>query len=572
MQREPSSSPPSKIRRVEAPGPTASKTRPALGVTRTVATAAEIGVRRSKRLGEKNGSPGSVDREESESEASSASSSISGTRSRSSYSRKLAAGRRREKLVDKPASELGPEQEVELEWSVSSPGRGRNVSKGEALVDREMSSSQREPGMMATGIEIEVEAEVDHPGAPRSTTGKEAGSRFELRSRTRSKMGSSFHVRTDTPISKQSRSQHRLPARSINMDKNDQKDLSHIRNIAGRGGSSTYTDKENEHRQIIGGDGTRAGHRNRRALRSIRLAGADQKNENPREKNWFRPPKSRKQQTGMQEDVDEPENRPAVGLGRQRFQDGAIGAEGDEPAEAFVWGTNVFGRGGTDMGSMMGKMMGGWASELGEDIEDGVEGWQEEDKENVGIDFGIGEVHGHGEYPVGMNRDIGNCQEDVQDQVGMDMGMRVGLQGAYGEYGLEGLDLGLDMDMGMHMGQDDGLYPVERLSAGLPPYFRGDTYNEDVDQENQDQDGDELQVDRSGGDGHYGFDDRHEARCFDPMALEMDPTCDVQLDTDLNLETEMQTMDTEDEPAIDMFGTRVSELQREIFAGGRGRW
>jgi hypothetical protein len=143
---------------------------------------------------------------------------------------------------------------------------------------------------------------------------------------------------------------------------------------------------------------------------------------------------------------------------------------------------------------------------------------------------------------------------------------------------LEGLDLGLDMDMGMHMGQDDGLYPVERLSAGLPPYFRGDTYNEDVDQENQDQDGDELQVDRSGGDGHYGFDDGQEGRWLDPMALEMDPSCDVQIDTDTGLQSEsqlemqMQTMDTEDEPAIDMFGTRVSELQREIFAGGRGRW
>jgi hypothetical protein len=571
MQREPSSSPPSKIRRVEAPGPTASKTRPALGVTRTVATAAEIGVRRSKRLGEKNGSPGSVDREESESEASSASSSISGTRSRSSYSRKLAAGRRREKLVDKPASELGPEQEVELEWSVSSPGRGRNVSKGEALVDREMSSSQREPGMMATGIEIEVEAEVDHPGAPRSTTGKEAGSRFELRSRTRSKMGSSFHVRTDTPISKQSRSQHRLPARSINMDKNDQKDLSHIRNIAGRGGSSTYTDKENEHRQIIGGDGTRAGHRNRRALRSIRLAGADQKNENPREKNWFRPPKSRKQQTGMQEDVDEPENRPAVGLGRQRFQDGAIGAEGDEPAEAFVWGTNVFGRGGTDMGSMMGTMMGGWSYELGEEVEDGMEGWHEDDKENVDIDIGIGGVIGHGRYSAGMGGDMEEYEDgdEDEDRVGKDMGMGVGLRGAHAGYGLEGLDLDLDLNMGM--GQDESLYAVGHPSAGLPPYVRGHTYNEDVDQD--DHDGDELQVDRAGGDGHYGYDDRQEGRwMMDPMDAEMDPICDIQIDTDPNLEPDMQTMDTEDEPAIDMFGTRVSELQREIFAGGRGRW
>jgi hypothetical protein len=566
MQREPSSSPPSKIRRVEAPGPTASKTRPALGVTRTVATAAEIGVRRSKRLGEKNGSPGSVDREESESEASSASSSISGTRSRSSYSRKLAAGRRREKLVDKPASELGPEQEVELEWSVSSPGRGRNVSKGEALVDREMSSSQREPGMMATGIEIEVEAEVDHPGAPRSTTGKEAGSRFELRSRTRSKMGSSFHVRTDTPISKQSRSQHRLPARSINMDKNDQKDLSHIRNIAGRGGSSTYTDKENEHRQIIGGDGTRAGHRNRRALRSIRLAGADQKNGNPREKNWFRPPKSRNRRTGMQDDVDEPENRPAVGLGRQRIQDMCIGAEGDEPAEAFIWGTNVFRQDGTEMGLTMGKMMGGWAYEFGEDIEDGVEGWQEDDKENVDIDIGIGGVIGHGRYSVEMKEDMEEYEDRDEDEdgVGMDMGMRVGLHGAYWEYGLEGLDL--DLDLGM--GQDENLYPFGHLSEGLQPYYCCD--NDNVEEE--DQDGHELQVNRPEGDGRYRYDDRQEGGCFDPMALEMDPTCDVRIDIDLNLETEMQTMDTEDEPAIDMFGTRVSELQREIFAGGRGRW
>ena len=28
----------------------------------------------------------------------------------------------------------------------------------------------------------------------------------------------------------------------------------------------------------------------------------------------------------------------------------------------------------------------------------------------------------------------------------------------------------------------------------------------------------------------------------------------------------------EEEPAIDVFGTRVSELERQIFAGGPGRW
>jgi hypothetical protein len=562
-QREPSSSPPSKIRRVEVPMPAASKTRPALGVTAAVTAAADDGVRRSKRLSEKHESSGSVDREESESEASSISSSSSETRSRSSYSRKL-AGRSREEPVEKPASELGREQEVELEWSVSSPGRGRNLSKAKALVDRETSSSQREPGMMATGIEIGIEAGMYHPGAPRSTitTGRDGGPSFNLRSRTRSKLGSGFHVRTDTPISKQSRSQYRQPARSINMDKKDQKDLKHTDDIAGKGFSSADTDKENENRQAFGEAGAQGGHQGRRALRSIRLAGADQKNGNPREKNWFRPPKSRKQRTGMQDDVDEPERRPALGLGRQRIQDMCIGAEGDEAAEAFVWGTNVFGRGGTDMGSMMGTMMGGWSYELGEEVDDGMEGWQEGDKENVDLEFGIDGAYGHGRYSVRMNEDAEEYEDE--DRAGIDMGIGVGLHGAFGGYGLEGLDL--DLDMGM--GQDENLYPFGHLSEGLQPYYCCD--NDNVEEE--DQDGHELQVNRPEGDGRYEYDDRHEARCFDPMALEMDPTCDVQLDTDLNLETEMQTMDTEDEPAIDMFGTRVSELQREIFAGGRGRW
>jgi hypothetical protein len=446
------------------------------------------------------------------------------------------------------------------------------VSKAKALVDRETSSSQRELGMMATGIELGIEAEMDHPRPPQSTTttGREAGPSFGLRSRTRSKLGSSFHVRTDTPISKQSRSQYRLPARSVGTDKKYPEDLSGNVVVVGKGGPSTHTDKENGHRQTVGKAGACAEHQDRRALRSIRLAGADKKNGNPREKNWFRPPKIRKRRTGMRDDVDESDHRPALGLGRQRFQDGAIGAEGDDTAEAFVWGTNAFGHGGTDMG--MGTMIGGWAYELGEDMEDGVEGWQEEEKENVGIDFEVNGAYGHGGYSVEMNGDREEYEDESEDEdrVGMDMGMRVGLQGAYGGYGLEGLDLGLDMDMGMHMGQDDGLYPVERLSAGLPPYFHGDTYKEDVDQEDQDED--ELQVDGLGGDGRYGYDDRQEGRCFDPMALEMDPTCDVQIDIDPNLEPEMQTMDTEDEPAIDMFGTRVSELQREIFAGGRGRW
>lgn len=571
MQREPSSSPPSKIRRVESPKPAASETSPVLEVTKAVATAAVDGVRRSKRLSEKNGSPGSVDRQESESEASStsSSSSSSGTRSRSSYSRKLAAGRRREKPVDKLTLEPEREQEMDLEWSVSSPGRGRNVSKAKALVDRETSSSQQEPGMTATGIKIGVEAEMDHPRPPRSTTttGREAGPSFGLRSDSRSKLGSSFHVRTDTPISKQSRSQYRLPAQSFNRDEKVQKNMSS--NVIGKGSSSTYTDKENGHRQDVTGDEARGGHQDRRALRSIRLAGADKKNGNPRENNWFRPPKSRKQRTGMQDDVDEPENRPALGLGRQRVYDGA---EGDEPAEAFIWGTNAFGQGGTEMGLTMGKMMGGWAYELGEEVDDGMEGWQGEDKENVGIDFGIGEAYEYGGCSVGMNEDNQEYEDgdDDGDRVGMHMGMGVGLRGAYAGYGLEGLNLDLDLDMDMDMGQDDSLYAVEHRSAGLPTYFHGGTYNENVEEE--DQDGHELQVDRLGGDGHYGFDDRQEGRCFDPMALEMDPTCDVQLDTDLNLEPEMQTMDTEDEPAIDMFGTRVSELQREIFAGGRGRW
>jgi hypothetical protein len=556
---------------VESPKPAASKTRPALGVTKAVATAADDGVRRSKRLGEKNGSPGSVDREESESEASSTSSSSSGTRSRPSYSRKL-AGRSREKPEDKPASEPEPEREVELEWSVSSPGRGRNLSKAKALVDREMSSSQREPGMTATGIEIGVEAEMDHPGPSRSTitTGREAGPSFGLRSRTRSKLGSSFHVRTDTPFSKQSRSQHRPPARSINMDKKDQKDLKHIDDVVGKGFSSADTDKENENRQAFGEAGAQGGLEGRRALRSIRLAGADQKNGNPREKNWFRPPKSRKQRTGMQDDVDEPEHRPALGLGRQRIQDMCIGAEGDEPAEAFIWSTNVFGHGRTDMGSMMGTMMGGWAYELGEDIEDGVEGWQEDDKENVDIDIGIGGVIGHRRYSVEMKEDMEEYEDRDEDEdgVGMNMGMGVGLRGAYTGYGLEGLDLDLDLDME----HGDCQYPLGHPAAGLPPYFHGDAYKEDVEEEDQDED--ELQVDRAGGDGHYGFDDRQEGRCFDPMALETDQTCVIQIDTEAQFEPEldMQTMDTEDDPAIDMFGTRVSELQREIFAGGRGRW
>lgn len=564
MQREPSSSPPSKIRRVESPKPAASETSPVLEVTKAVATAAVDGVRRSKRLSEKNGSPGSVDRQESESEASStsSSSSSSGTRSRSSYSRKLAAGRRREKPVDKLTLEPEREQEMDLEWSVSSPGRGRNVSKAKALVDRETSSSQQEPGMTATGIKIGVEAEMDHPRPPRSTTttGREAGPSFGLRSNSRSKLGSSFHVRTDTPISKQSRSQYRLPAQSFNRDEKVQKNMSS--NVIGKGGSSADTDKENGHRQDVTGDEARGGHQDRRALRSIRLAGADKKNGNSREKNWFRPPKSRKQRTGIQDDVDEPERRPALGLGRQRIQDMRIGAEGDEAAEAFVWGTNVFGRGGTDMESMMGTMMGGWSYELGEEVDDGMEGWQEGDKENVDFEFGIDGAYGHGRYSVRMNEDAEEYEDE--DRAGIDMGIGVGLHGAFGGYGLEGLDL--DLDMGM--GQDENLYPFGHLSEGLQPYYCCD--NDNVEEE--DQDGHELQVNRPEGDGRYEYDDRHEARCFDPMALEMDPTCDVQLDTDLNLETEMQTMDTEDEPAIDMFGTRVSELQREIFAGGRGRW
>lgn len=453
---------------------------------------------------------------------------------------------------------------MDLEWSVSSPGRGRNVSKAKALVDRETISSQREAGTMATGIEIGVEAEMGHPGAPRSTitTGREAGPSFGLRSRTRSKLGSSFHVRTDTPLSKQSRSQYRLPAQYADSDRKDQKELNHTDDAIGKGFSSLDTDKENEHRQTVGEAGAQGVLEGRRALKSIRLAGSN-RDGNPREKNWFRPPKSRKQQTGMQDDVDEPD-RPALGLGRQGIQDMAIGAEDDEPAEDFIWGTNVFRQDGTDMG--MGTMIGGWAYELGEDIEDGMEGWQEVNKGNVDIDLGIGGAYGRRGYSVGMNGDFQEYEDgdEDEDRVGMDMGMRVGLHGAYGEYGLEGLDL--DLDMGM--GQDENLYPFGHLSEGLQPYHCCD--NDNVEEE--DQDGHELQVNRPEGDGRYEYDDRHEARCFDPMALEMDSTCDVQLDTDLNLETEMQTMDTEDEPAIDMFGTRVSELQREIFAGGRGRW
>lgn len=487
--------------------------------------------------------------------------------------------------MDKPTSELGLEQEVELEWSVSSPGRGRNVSKAKALVDRETSLSQREPGMTATGIEIGLEAEMDHPGAPKSTitTGRDGGPSSGLRSRTRSKLGSSFHVRTDTPISKQSRSQYRLPAQYADSDRKDQKDLIHTHDIAGKGFSFADTDRENEHRQTVGEAEARAGHQGRRALRSIRLAGTDQKNGNSREKNWFRPPKSRKQRNGMRDDVDEPEGWPALGSGRQRVRDMAIGAEGDDAAaEAFVWGANVFRQDGTDMG--MGTMIGGWAYDLEENIEDGVEGWQEEDKENVGIDFGIGEEYGHAGYSVGMNGDMeeyGNRGGDEDgDRVGLDMGMGVGLRGAYAGYGLEGLDLDLDMEMGMDMGQDDGLYPVEHLSEGLQPYYCCD--NDNIEEENQDQDGDEFQIDRLEGDGHYGYEDRQEGQwAMDPMNpevdLAMDTTGDAHFDAESGLDLcqmqmQMHAMDTEDEPAIDMFGTRVSELQREIFAGGRERW
>ena len=130
-----------------------------------------------------------------------------------------------------------------------------------------------------------------------------------------------------------------------------------------------------------------------------------------------------------------------------------IGAEGDEPAEAFVWGTNVFGQGGTEMGLKMGKMTGGWSYELGEEIEDGMEGWQGEDKENVGIDFGIGEAYEYGGCSVGMNEDIQEYEDgdDDGDRVGMHMGMGVGLRGAYAGYGLEGLNLDLNLDMGMDM-------------------------------------------------------------------------------------------------------------------------
>jgi hypothetical protein len=261
----------------------------------------------------------------------------------------------------------------------------------------------------------------------------------------------------------------------------------------------------------------------------------------------------------------------------------AIGAEGDDAAaEAFVWGANVFRQDGTDMG--MGTMIGGWAYDLGENIEDGVEGWQEEDKENVGIDFGIGEEYGHAGYSVGMNGDMeeyGNRGGDEDgDRVGLDMGMGVGLRGAYAGYGLEGLDLDLDMEMGMDMGQDDGLYPVEHLSEGLQPYYCCD--NDNIEEENQDQDGDEFQIDRLEGDGHYGYEDRQEGQwAMDPMNpevdLAMDTTGDAHFDAESGLDLcqmqmQMHAMDTEDEPAIDMFGTRVSELQREIFAGGRERW
>lgn len=570
-QKEPSSSPPSKIRRVEVSKPASSKTKSAPVVAPAVTAGAKNGVRRSKRLSEKNESPGSVDREESESEASSASSSSSGTRSRSSYSRKLAAGRSREKPVEKPTSEPEREQEVELEWSVSSPGRGRNLSKAKGLVDRATKSPQRGPGMTATGIEIGVEAEMDHPGVPRSTmtASRDGGPSFGLRSKSRSKLGSSFHMRTDTPISKQSRSQYRPPAQYANSDKKCLEDLSGDVVVVVKGFSSADIDKENENRQTVGEAGARAVHQGRRALRSIKLGGPD-RNQGAREKNWFRPPKSRNRRTGMGDDVDEPKGGPGLGSGRQRNQNMASGAECEDAAETFVWGTKVFGQDGTEMGLTTGKMMGGWAYELGEDIEDGMEGWQEEDKENVDIDFGVGEVYGHGRYSVGMNGDMEEYEDRDEDgdRVGMDMGMGVGLRRTYNGYGLENLDLKLDLDM--DMGQDDGLYPVDHPSAALPTYFDGDAYNEDVDQDEDN--GDELHIDELGGDGHYGYDDRQERRCFDPMALEMDPTCDVHIDTEPNFEPEMQTMDTEDEPAIDMFGTRVSELQREIFAGGRGRW
>lgn len=337
------------------------------------------------------------------------------------------------------------EPELELEWSVSSPGRGRAEPPRETRLD---------DGLVGRD---------DRRRTP------------------------SFHVRTDTPVSRPSHT--RFP---IQAQPNAQSRPSPLRPVL---------DEQIGSRRALGTLVQVDGEGDAKAREKIGKKG---------ERNWFKPPRAKAR--------------------KRKYLDDPLPGEGDQRADTRFGDEDY--REDDGMGYRFGRPGQGEMRQ--------VLPWTEEDeKENLG-------TYGEDVLTMGMQMEAHGMD---LDHTGYQLG-----------------DLDLDQRDQMCPRQESMetyIMPLELYSGG--PYA---SYETDCDNPVQ-----QYPNENDGVIQRYLNDDIKQQHPYELAQYNEPMDLDVH-GTELGMQLDPQElMDDEDsEPAIDMFGTRVSELQRQIFVGGRGRW